>query len=228
MTTSREDHLVELVDTAGTPTGAVTVEQAHQAPGRLHRAFSVFLRDGDGRVLLQQRAAVKTRFPLRWANTCCGHPAPGEEVTAAAARRLVEEVGIGGVALTEVGVYSYYAEDPASGRVEYEYDHVLVGDLPGGRDILPDPDEVAGVRWVPVEELCAALVEDPRSYAPWLAGVTERLTAHLAASASPASAPPASTPPASAPPASAPPPSAPSSVASTDGPSGDGSGPSGG
>jgi isopentenyl-diphosphate delta-isomerase len=180
--TARESHLVELVDTDGSPTGTTTVEEAHQAPGRLHRAFSVFLRDGDGRVLLQQRAAVKTRFPLRWANTCCGHPAPGEDVAVAAARRLVEEVGIGGVALTEVGVYSYYAEDPASGRVEYEYDHVLIGDLPGGRDILPDPDEVAGVRWVVVDELCAALVDDPRSYAPWLAGVTERLTAHLASS----------------------------------------------
>lgn len=180
--TSREEHLVELVGTDGAPSGATTVQEAHQAPGRLHRAFSVFLRDDTGRVLLQQRAAVKTRFPLRWANTCCGHPAPGEDVTVAAARRLVEEVGIGGVALTEVGVYSYYAEDPASGRVEYEYDHVLIGDLPGGRDILPDPDEVAGVRWVPLDELCTALVDDPRSYAPWLAGVTERLTAHLAGS----------------------------------------------
>jgi len=177
---SREGHLVELVDTDGVATGSSTVEEAHLAPGRLHRAFSVFLRDPEGRVLLQQRAAVKTRFPMRWANTCCGHPNPGEDVTVAAARRLVEEVGIGGVALTEVGVYSYYAEDPASGRVEYEYDHVLVGNLPAGRDILPDPDEVAGVRWVPLDELCNGLVADPRSYAPWLAGVTERLTAHLA------------------------------------------------
>ena len=63
----------------GRPIGSATVDEAHQAPGQLHRAFSVFLRDADGRVLLQQRAAAKTRFPLRWANTCCGHPAPGEE-----------------------------------------------------------------------------------------------------------------------------------------------------
>jgi isopentenyl-diphosphate delta-isomerase len=177
---SREGHLVELVDTDGVAIGRSTVEEAHLAPGQLHRAFSVFLRDPAGRVLLQQRSAVKTRFPMRWANTCCGHPSPGEEVTVAAARRLVEEVGIGGVALTEVGVYSYYAEDPASGRVEYEYDHVLVGNLPAGRDILPDPDEVAGVQWVPLDELCNGLAADPRSYAPWLAGVTERLTTHLA------------------------------------------------
>lgn len=182
---SRETHLVELVDADGTVTGSTSVEEAHQAPGQLHRAFSIFLRDADGRVLLQQRAATKTRFPLRWANTCCGHPAPGEDVRVAAARRLVEEIGVGGVALTEVGVYSYYAEDPASGRVEYEYDHVLIGDMPSERAILPDPDEVAGVRWVGLAELRAALVEDPRSYAPWLSGVTERLAAALPSAASP-------------------------------------------
>ena len=174
---SREADLVELVDAEGSATGSTTVDEAHQAPGRLHRAFSVFLRDPQGRVLLQQRASTKTRFPLRWANTCCGHPGPGEDVRMAAARRLVEEVGIGGVALTEVGVYSYYAEDPATGRVEYEYDHVLVGDMPVGRAILPDPDEVAEVRWVPLDELRTALVDDPRSYAPWLAGVVEKLAA---------------------------------------------------
>jgi isopentenyl-diphosphate delta-isomerase len=176
MTGSREGHLVELVDDDGRPDGTMTVDEAHQAPGRLHRAFSVFLRAGDGKLLLQQRSAVKTRFPLRWANTCCGHPAPGEDVTTAAARRLVEEIGVGGIELTEVGVYSYYAEDPASGRVEYEYDHVLLGDLPAGRQLLADPDEVVDLRWVTLAELRADLTANPRSYAPWLAGVTERLT----------------------------------------------------
>jgi isopentenyl-diphosphate Delta-isomerase len=175
----REIHMVELVDENGVPTGSTSVDDAHQAPGRLHRAFSVFLRDPDGRVLLQRRSATKTRFPLRWANTCCGHPEPGEDVAVSAARRLVEEVGVGGVHLAEVGVYAYYAEDPDTGRVEYEYDHVLLGDLPTGRNLLPDPGEVADLRWVPVPELKAAIADDPRSYAPWLAGVTERLVDHL-------------------------------------------------
>lgn len=175
MTISRETHQVELVDEDGVPVGSATVDVAHRAPGRLHRAFSVFLRDAAGRVLLQQRAAVKTRFPLRWANTCCGHPLPGEEVAVAASRRLIEEIGVGGVELVEIGVYSYYADDPASGRVEYEYDHVLLGDLPAGHDPVPDPDEVAALRWVPVAELRAAIAADPRSYAPWLAGVVECL-----------------------------------------------------
>ncbi|GAA3344187.1 isopentenyl-diphosphate Delta-isomerase [Amorphoplanes nipponensis] len=180
MTTSRETHLVELVDPEGAPAGSATVSDAHRAPGQLHRAFSVFLRDPSGRVLLQQRAAVKTRFPLRWANTCCGHPRPGETPATAAARRLVEEVGVEDVALIEVGVYSYYAEDPTTGLVEYEYDHVLLGDVPADTRLLVDPDEVAEVRWTSVDELSAGLREDLRSYAPWLPGVTERLIRHLA------------------------------------------------
>ena len=180
MTASRETHLVELVDTDGTSAGEVTVSDAHRAPGQLHRAFSVMLRDPSGRVLLQQRAAVKTRFPLRWANTCCGHPLPGETPAAAAARRLVEEIGVDEVELTDIGVYSYYAEDPTTGLVEYEYDHVLLGDVPADVRLLVDPDEVADVRWMSVEELNAGMREDLRSYAPWLPGVTERLIRHLA------------------------------------------------
>jgi isopentenyl-diphosphate delta-isomerase len=175
----RENELVELVDADGVRMGSATVDEAHQAPGRLHRAFSVFLRDPHGRVLLQQRAAAKTRFPLRWANTCCGHPQPGEDVTVAARRRLLEEIGVGEVELTEVGRYSYYAEDPTTGRVEYEFDHVLLGDATPGRPLLPDPDEVADTRWVAVADLRQAIVADPRSYAPWLAGVTELLADHV-------------------------------------------------
>ena len=182
--------VVELVDSQGRALGAATVEEAHRAPGMMHRAFSVFLRDESGRVLLQQRAAVKTRFPLRWGNTCCGHPGPGEEVAEAAARRLAEEVGVSGVPLTEVGVYSYYAEDPATGRVEYEYDHVLVGDVSSGIELPADPDEVADLRWTSVDDLRAAVTGDSRSYAPWLAGVT----AVLASAASESAAPPASEP----------------------------------
>jgi isopentenyl-diphosphate delta-isomerase len=182
MSATRESHLVELVDSSGAATGSTTVSEAHTAPGQLHRAFSVFVRDASGRVLLQQRAATKTRFPLRWANTACGHPAPGEDLAAAAARRVAEEVGIPGVSLTPVGVYSYYAEDPSTGRVEYEYDHVLVGDLPAGVEPKPDPDEVADLRWVAVNDLVTDLGADARAYAPWLAGVTAQLSSSVSPS----------------------------------------------
>ncbi|MFD6568668.1 isopentenyl-diphosphate Delta-isomerase [Micromonospora profundi] len=172
---SREEHLVELVDDAGQAVGAVTVAAAHQPPGQLHRAFSVLLVDPDGQVLLQRRAAVKTRFPLRWANSCCGHPQPDESLTEAANRRLREELGTGPVELTEVGVYVYYAEDPATGRVEFEYDHVLRGEFLPAAPLRPDPDEVAELRWSDPAALEAELDRDPRSYAPWLGGVVNRL-----------------------------------------------------
>ncbi|MFE9693434.1 isopentenyl-diphosphate Delta-isomerase [Micromonospora sp. NPDC005806] len=173
--TAREGHLVELVDDTGQVLGEATVAAAHQPPGRLHRAFSVLLVDPRGRTLLQQRAAAKTRFPLRWANSCCGHPLPGQSPAEAANRRLAEELGLGPVDLTEVGVYVYYAEDPATGRVEFEYDHVLRADVPADLDTQPDPDEVAALRWVDPHQLEADLDADPRAYAPWLGGVVNRL-----------------------------------------------------
>jgi isopentenyl-diphosphate Delta-isomerase len=127
-------------------------------------------------VLLQQRAAVKTRFPLRWANTCCGHPRPGEDVAAAANRRLAEELNLPAVPLAAMGVYTYRAEDPSTGRVEHEYDHVLLGDLPAGIRPNPDPDEIADLRWISVPDLLAEITADPHPFAPWLLGVTTRLS----------------------------------------------------
>ncbi len=173
MISTRESELVELVDEYGNPSGSATVADAHAAPGLRHRAFSVHLFDGRGRLLLQQRAAVKTRFPLRWANATCGHPAPGEKVATAASRRLREELGLRNVELTEIGVYAYRATDPATGRVEDEHDHVFLGivdevSLPG-----PDPAEVAALRWIPPTDLLAELRTRPGEFAPWLAGVTD-------------------------------------------------------
>ncbi len=171
----REEHLVELVDEYGQPVGETTVRAAHEPPGRLHRAFSVFLTDDAGRVLLQRRAATKTRFPLRWANSCCGHPGPEEPLVEAANRRLGEELGISPVALAECGVHLYRATDPVSGRVEFEYDHVLRGSLPAGAELRPDPAEVAELRWSDPAETAAELLVAPGRYAPWLGGVLDRL-----------------------------------------------------
>ncbi|OLE23115.1 MAG: isopentenyl-diphosphate delta-isomerase [Actinobacteria bacterium 13_1_20CM_3_71_11] len=168
---TREAHLVELVDDAGVHCGQSTVETAHEAPGLLHRAFSVLVVDQAGRLLLQRRSAYKTRFPLRWANACCGHPSPGQPVTEAAARRLVEELSVTGLDLVEIGVYAYAASDPASGRIEREYDHVLVGRVGTDLAVQPDPAEVDEVRWVSPAELRSDLVSAPDRYAPWLPGV---------------------------------------------------------
>ncbi|MQY30911.1 isopentenyl-diphosphate Delta-isomerase [Nocardia aurantia] len=165
----RETLPVELVDERGRPVGSCSVLVAHTAPGQLHRAFSVLLFDAAGRVLLQQRAAVKTRFPLRWSNACCGHPEPGEPVPVAAARRLDEELGVRTV-LTEAGVHRYDALDPATGRIEREWDHVVIGRFAGAPP-QPDPAEIADWAWVAPDQLTAALAADPEKYTPWLGGV---------------------------------------------------------
>jgi isopentenyl-diphosphate Delta-isomerase len=173
VTAERELQRVELVSPEGVREGSSTVAEAHTAPGRLHRAFSVVLLDA-GRTLMQQRAAGKTRFPLRWTNACCGHPSPGEPVSVAARRRLTEELGLTGLELREAGIYVYRAADPATGRVEWEYDHVLVGQAPAGVAVVPDPDEVAAVEWVAVRELRERLVADGGAdYSPWLSGVLD-------------------------------------------------------
>jgi isopentenyl-diphosphate Delta-isomerase len=171
---TREGLLVELVSSDGEPTGSATVASAHTAPGQLHRAFSVHLLNRDGRLLLQRRAESKTRFPLRWANACCGHPAPGQSVIDAAALRLTEELGVDGVDLTEVGVYGYRASDPNTGLVEYEYDHVLLGIVDAASvRFKPDPAEVASLRWMEPADLRANIIANPLAYVPWLAGVTQ-------------------------------------------------------
>ena len=174
---SREHHLVEVVDQMGEAVGVQTVCEAHQPPGQLHRAFSVILTDHRGRILLQRRSARKTRFASRWANACCGHPTPGQDVAAAAHVRLLEEIGLGPIALTEAGIYVYCASDPLSNRVEFEYDHVLIGKMSAEHPLEPDPNEVADLRWVDRRQLAAALTGNPKSYAPWLSGVLARLDA---------------------------------------------------
>jgi isopentenyl-diphosphate Delta-isomerase len=169
----REKHLVELVDADGVAVGHASVAAAHTGPGRLHRAFSVLLVDGAGRLLLQRRAAQKTRFALRWANACCGHPAPGQPVVEAAGQRLGDELGLTGISLRPVGVHLYRAVDPATDRVEYEYDHVLLGRLDPTTGPRPDPTEVCDLRLMHPDALRADLRASPDRYAPWLAGILD-------------------------------------------------------
>jgi isopentenyl-diphosphate Delta-isomerase len=166
------DHkLVELVDPTGAPVGSCPVTEAHTPPGQLHRAFSVLLFDVAGRVLLQRRALTKNRFAGRWANTCCSHPAPGEDVIESACRRLHEELGlrVEAGALRERGRFTYRAADPGSDTVEHEFDHVLVGRHDA--DPVPLESEVHAWRWVAPEQLRTELAAAPDLHAPWLEGV---------------------------------------------------------
>ncbi|QNP66455.1 isopentenyl-diphosphate Delta-isomerase [Streptomyces genisteinicus] len=143
--------LLELVDEQGNTIGTAEKLAAHQAPGQLHRAFSVFLFDEQGRLLLQRRALGKYHSPGVWSNTCCGHPYPGEAPFTAAARRTFEELGISPSLLAEAGTVRYNHPDPASGLVEQEFNHLFVGMAQAA--LRPDPEEVGETVFVTPDEL---------------------------------------------------------------------------
>lgn len=132
-----EPIMLELVDEDGTTIGTAEKLAAHQPPGQLHRAFSVFLFDEKGRLLLQRRALGKYHSPGVWSNTCCGHPYPGEAPFVAAARRTSEELGLAPALLAEAGTVRYNHPDPASGLVEQEYNHLFVGLVRASRRPIP-------------------------------------------------------------------------------------------
>ena len=163
---------VVLVDERDRRAGVASKLAAHEGGGRLHRAFSVFVFDSAGRLLLQRRAAGKYHFGGLWTNTCCGHPRPGEDVMEAASRRLWEEMGIA-PELARATSFVYEAFDPASGLTEREYDHVFRGRYDG--EPTPDPEEADGWTWVDPEELAADLSENPDEYTPWFPLAAERL-----------------------------------------------------
>lgn len=143
--------MLELVDEDGTTIGTAEKLSAHVAPGRLHRAFSVFLFDDAGRLLLQRRALGKYHSPGVWSNTCCGHPYPGEAPFAAAARRVSEELGVAPSLLREAGTVRYNHPDPDSGLVEQEYNHLFAGLV--REELRPDPEEIAETAFVTAAEL---------------------------------------------------------------------------
>lgn len=163
---------VVLVDEMDREAGVASKLAAHEDGGRLHRAFSVFVFDSAGRVLLQRRAEEKYHFGGLWSNACCGHPRPGEDVREAASRRLWEEMGIS-PELEPATSFVYEAFDPASGLTEREYDHVFFGRYDG--EPVPDPGEAEGWAWSDPEELAADLAERPGGYTPWFPIAAERL-----------------------------------------------------
>ncbi|CAM5321980.1 isopentenyl-diphosphate Delta-isomerase [Streptomyces pilosus] len=164
-----EPILLELVDEDGVTIGTAEKLAAHQPPGLLHRAFSVFLFDERGRLLLQQRALGKYHSPGVWSNTCCGHPYPGEAPFAAAARRTFEELGVSPSLLAEAGTVRYNHPDPDSGLVEQEYNHLFVGMVQS--PLRPDPEEVASTVFVTPDELAERHAKD--TYSAWFMTVLD-------------------------------------------------------
>ncbi len=131
---------------------------------RLHRAFSIFLVDPSGRLLLQRRSRAKYHSGGLWANSCCGHPRPGEPTLAAARRRLGEELGA--QAALRFGFRARYRTELPNGLTENEIVYVYFGVAP--TSFALNPDEVAAVGWMTLSELKANIARRPAKYAYWL------------------------------------------------------------
>ena len=153
---------VILVNEKDEMTGTAGKMEAHQK-GLLHRAFSVFVFNSKGEMLLQRRAISKYHSGGLWTNACCSHPHPGEEIQEAAKRRLKEEMGF---EIPVVKSFDFvYKASFENGLTEYEFDHVFTGEYDGPVDF--NKEEVMDVCYKPMEEIRDALKTLPQSYTAW-------------------------------------------------------------
>jgi len=157
----KKDQVV-LVNERDEPIGVMEKMEAHQK-GLLHRAFSVFIFDSNGKMLLQQRASEKYHGAHLWTNACCSHPMPGEELMVAAQRRLQEEMGFT-TELVEIFSFIYRAQ-VENNLVEHELDHVFAGQYE--RKILPDPHEVSAFYYERMDQIKYEIETTPGKFTAW-------------------------------------------------------------
>jgi isopentenyl-diphosphate delta-isomerase len=169
------DELVVLLDAEGRPAGSLPKGRVHHADTPLHLAFSVYVFDRRRRLLATRRALTKQTWPGVWSNTCCGHPAPGEAVAAAARRRLRQELGLEVGRLDLVLPEFAYRAVAADGVVENERCPVFLTEADGDPD--PDPAEVAEWRWVEWSAFRAVATAAPWALSPWAAEQVRQLDA---------------------------------------------------
>ncbi|MDZ7363707.1 MAG: isopentenyl-diphosphate Delta-isomerase [candidate division KSB1 bacterium] len=160
---------VILVDEYDNQIGVEEKLTAHRE-GRLHRAFSVFIFNDQGEMLLQKRAANKYHSGGLWTNACCSHPRPGETVEQAARRRLREEMGFD--CGLKKAFHFIYKADLDGDLIEHEFDHVFIGHYNGA--ISPDASEVAEYRWIGAQALRNAVKESQENYTVWFKLAFER------------------------------------------------------
>ena len=153
---------VILVDMDDCEIGVMEKMEAHKQ-AVLHRAFSVFLFNPQGKMLLQQRALSKYHSAGLWTNTCCSHPRPGETLENAVSRRLMEEMGIA-TKVSKAFDFIYQAEWP-NNLNEHEFDHVFIGNY--NANVRPNHLEVANFVYQSIEEVEANLQSHPEKYTVW-------------------------------------------------------------
>ncbi len=153
---------VVLVDSNDNDLGTMEKLQAHEK-GLLHRAFSVFLFNTNGEMLIQKRADSKYHSPGLWSNACCSHPAKGEKIEDAAVRRLKEEIYIE-AEVKHLFPFEYRAELNRN-LVEHELDHVLIGFCDSYDKI--NPDEVSEMKFINLHDLKLDMIKNPNNYTAW-------------------------------------------------------------
>jgi isopentenyl-diphosphate delta-isomerase len=172
--------LVVLLDEAGRAVGTADKATVHHADTPLHLAFSCYLLDGAGRLLMTRRASSKHTFPGVWTNSCCGHPAPGEPMADAVRRRVRQELGVDAADVRLVLPGFRYRAVAADGTVENELCPVFVAHCPDPDDLRPDPTEVDDAAWVPWPELRADVLAGRREVSSWCVEQVTALPADLA------------------------------------------------
>jgi len=152
-----------LVDRDDNEVGYASKAEAHDGGGILHRAFSLFLFNGDGELLLQQRAQEKRLWGGFWSNSCCSHPRRGEALAVATARRLLDELNIE-AELEFVYQFCYEASFGEAGS-ENELCHVFLGKA--SDEIRPNDSEISSVRYVSPTDLADEFERQPERFTPW-------------------------------------------------------------
>jgi isopentenyl-diphosphate Delta-isomerase len=157
-----------LVDSDDIQIGIMEKLKAHQL-GLLHRAFSIFIFNSEGEILLQKRASDKYHSGGLWSNACCSHPVPNISIYQKAQERLQEEMGFD-CELDFLYKFEYRINFP-NGLIEHELDHIFVGksdDTPS-----PNPDEVSEYCWINFQDLATLIIQDPERYTFWLRKILE-------------------------------------------------------
>lgn len=178
---SSEQEKLILVDREDREIGSLDKASCHDGAGVLHRAFSLFIFNADGDLLLQQRSAAKRLWPLYWSNSCCSHPRLGETMEQATARRLREELNID-ARLEFVYKFAYEARFDATGS-ENELCWVYLGR--SEQAIVANDSEIAATRAISAKDLQAEFVSRPQTFTPWFKLEWQRLKRHHASALRP-------------------------------------------
>jgi isopentenyl-diphosphate delta-isomerase len=173
---SSEDECLILVDQDDNETGILSKSACHDGDGILHRAFSVFLFNEQGELLLQKRAAGKRLWPMFWSNSCCSHPRQGESIEFAAERRLSDELHVS-ASLEFVYKFSYKAKFGELGS-EHELCHVFLGRING--HATRNDTEIAELRFVSASTLESEFESNPGEFTPWFKMEWQRLNEEFA------------------------------------------------